>query len=87
MVAHWTELGTLIGSIAELESTHSRLVASTRDATIVGSIAVQFLYTFNEAPEGTNTGLVVEESRAVRGLLLVWRAESKVQLGFRLAAH
>lgn len=53
---------------------------------MVGSVAVQLLHTFNEAPEGTNTGLAVEKSRTVQGLLPVRRAESKVQLGFRLAA-
>lgn len=39
------------------------------------------------SPEGTNTGLAVEKSRTVGGLVPVRRAKSKVQLSFGLAAH
>src|SRR5208282_874635 len=56
------------------------------DGTIVGSVAVQFLDTFNEASERTYARFVVEERRTVRRLLPVRSAKSMVELGFRLAA-
>lgn len=83
----WRYIQLGVGSVRVVAKRFPLPLAAALGATMLGSVAVRFLDILNEAPEGTNTGLVVEESRKVRGLLPVRRAESKVQLGFRLAAH
>lgn len=42
---------------------------------------------FDQTPVGTDTGLAIEQSRTIRGLFSVCRAESQIQAVLGLAAR